>query len=43
MLESFGVRKDGKYIFEPKTGAVYLALDSEDLRTLSELKKAREK
>lgn len=43
MNENFGVRNDGKYIFEPKTGAVYLALDKEDLKKLSDLKKAREK
>jgi len=43
MLESFGVRNDGKYIFEPKTGAVYLALNKEDLKKLSDLNKARNK
>lgn len=41
MNEKFGVRNDGKYIFEPKTGAVYLALNKEDLKKLSDLKKAR--
>ena len=43
MLEDFDVRNDGKYIFEPKTGAVYLALNKEELKTLSELNKARNK
>lgn len=43
MNERFGVRNEGKYIFEPKTGAVYLALEKEDLKKLSDLKKARDK
>lgn len=43
MKEDFGVRNDGKYIFEPKTGAVYLALSAEDLKSLSEINKARDK
>ena len=43
MLDSFNVSSDGVYIFEPKTGAVYLALDKADLKKLSELNKARYK
>lgn len=43
MNERFGVRNEGKYIFEPKSGAVYLALNKKDLEKLSNLKKASNK
>lgn len=40
--ELYSVKADGKYIFEPLTGAVYLALSDADLEKLSDLKKARQ-
>ena len=43
MNEKFDIRNDGKYIFKPKAGAVYLALDKEDLKKLSLLKQASKK
>lgn len=40
--ERYNVKSDGKYVFEPLTGAVYLALSEADLEKLSEFKKARQ-